>query len=956
MPTMLRQMLSRVTSDRRLKDRSRFRRRLRPDLVMLEDRITPTSVIVTGLSPTFGPTGGGTLVTINGTGLAGATGVEFGKMAAAIVSVTSSAITAYSPEGTGIADVTVTTPAGTSATSPADQFGYVSTISGISPTDGALSGGTLVTITGTGFTNATGVDFGEMAAAIASITSTTITAYSPAGTGTVGVSVIAPGGPSPASPSDIFTYIAAPTVSGLNPTAGPAAGGTMVTITGTGLTGATAVDFGTNPVMIASVSDTSITADSPAGAGTVNVTVTTPLGTSPVSTADQFTYAPTISSISPTFGLTTGNTLVTITGTGFASVTAVDFGTQAATIVSISATSIAVDSPPGSGSVPVFVSTPSEESVTLPPIAFTYAGAIVSAVRPSLGLAAGNTPVTITGAGLANATQVDFGTTPGTIVSRSATSILVNSPGGAGTVNVTVNTAQGPSLVSTADQFNYLPAPAISSISPALGPTSGGTLVTITGTGFTGASAVDFGTKAATIVSGSVSLTSIVVYSPPGSNGVSVSVTTPSGVSLTEPSVEFAYVALPTVTAVSPAFGPAAGDIQVTITGIGFTNASEVDFGTIPGTIVSVSASSITADSPSGVGTVDVTVTTPSGKSAILPADQFTNVGAPTISSISPASGAATGGSLVTIKGTNLAYLAAIDFGTRPVTTVFSDSATQIILASPVAPSFGPVNVSVNAPGGTSAPTPADSFDYFSNAAIAPVVSGITPKYGAPAGGTVVTITGTCFESSTPAVVYFGSTLATGVTVLSATKISAVSPVGTGPVDVTVITLGGPSATSPADLFTYTMDGPSVLGVQLFVYRAAPTSVVIDFNGPLDASTAQNVSNYQIVGPGGSRIKVKSVNYNPVMKCVTLVLAERLKLRTTYRLTINGTTSIGLKNPDELLLDGAGTGQPGSNYVTTIATSNLAGPVSERPIAPVVKAKARMVVVRLQTTLHRHAR
>ena len=64
-----------------------------------------------------------------------------------------------------------------------------------------------------------------------------------------------------------------------------------MTITGTGFTGATAVDFGTTPATnFTVVSDTTITADSPAGTGTVDVTVTTPAGTSATSAADQFTY------------------------------------------------------------------------------------------------------------------------------------------------------------------------------------------------------------------------------------------------------------------------------------------------------------------------------------------------------------------------------------------------------------------------------------------------------------------------------------------------------------------------------------------------------------------------------------------------------------------------------------------------------------------------------------------
>jgi len=85
---------------------------------------------------------------------------------------------------------------------------------------------------------------------------------------------------------------AAPTVTGLSPTSGPAAGGTSVTITGTNFTGATAVDFGTTAATTFTVgSDTSITATSPAGTGVVDVTVTTPGGKSTTSTNDQFTYA-----------------------------------------------------------------------------------------------------------------------------------------------------------------------------------------------------------------------------------------------------------------------------------------------------------------------------------------------------------------------------------------------------------------------------------------------------------------------------------------------------------------------------------------------------------------------------------------------------------------------------------------------------------------------------------------
>jgi hypothetical protein len=82
----------------------------------------------------------------------------------------------------------------------------------------------------------------------------------------------------------------APTVTGVAPNSGPAAGGTAITITGTNFTGATAVYFGTAPASFTFNNATSITAASPVGTGTVDITVTTPSGTSAASAADQFTY------------------------------------------------------------------------------------------------------------------------------------------------------------------------------------------------------------------------------------------------------------------------------------------------------------------------------------------------------------------------------------------------------------------------------------------------------------------------------------------------------------------------------------------------------------------------------------------------------------------------------------------------------------------------------------------
>ena len=914
---------------------------------------------VSGLTPTSGPSAGGTLVTITGFGFTGASAVDFGATPATNLTVVSdTTITATSPAGAGSVNVTVTTPGGKSATSPADLFTYGLAVSGIRPSAGPVGGGTLVTITGSGFTGATSVNFGTTPATnLTVVNDTTITADSPAGTGTVNVTVTTPAGTSSASSADLFTYGLA--VTGLSPSAGPVGGGTLVTITGSGFTGATAVDFGTTPATSFTVNnDTTITAASPAStAGTVNVTVTTPAGTSARSPANVFTYGVTVSRLSPTSGPLVGGTLVTITGTGFIGATAVNFGTTPATSFTVvSNSTITVDSPAGTGAVNVTVTTPNGTSAITTADQFTYAAVpTVAGLTPTLGSQLGGTVVSIIGNGFTGATTVSFGTTLATnltVVSNSL--ITVQSPAGIGVVDVTVTTPGGTSATSPADRFTYTVAPTVAGLSPSAGPKVGGTLVTLVGSGFTGATAVDFGTAPATSLT-VVSDNMLTVISPPGTGTVNVTVTTPAGTSTTSAATQFTYS--PTVTGLSPTSGPVGGGTLVTITGLAFTGATAVDFGTTPATSFTVvSDTTITAESPAGTGTVDVTVTTPAGSSATSSADLFSYVSVPIVTGLSPASGSGAGGTHVTITGSGFTGATAVHFGTSSVITLVSETDTQLVVFSPVATTLGAVDVTVTTPGGTSATSPADLFFYSAQGAVAPRVSAISPQFGSPGGGTLVTITGSGYSPGGSATVFFGQTAATNVTIISPTTITARSPAGTGAVNVTVVTFGGPSNTSPADVFTYTVDGPQVTSVQRFGFHAQPTSLVINFNGPLDPSPAQKVSNYRIVAPNGHRITVRSAIYNSASDSVTLILAQQLVLRKTYRLTINGTAPSGLTNPEGLLLDGAGTGQPGSNFVTTITKSNLAGSASQRPTAAIVKAKARELIMRAKLALHKHAR
>ena len=126
--------------------------------------------------------------------------------------------------------VTVSTPGGTSATSAADEYTYIPapTVTKVEPTSGPAAGGTTVTITGTNLTCASEVKFGSSkATALKAESPTQVTATSPAGSGTVDVTVSTPGGQSATSAADEYTYIPAPTVLQVEPTSGPAAGGTQ---------------------------------------------------------------------------------------------------------------------------------------------------------------------------------------------------------------------------------------------------------------------------------------------------------------------------------------------------------------------------------------------------------------------------------------------------------------------------------------------------------------------------------------------------------------------------------------------------------------------------------------------------------------------------------------------------------------------------------------------------------
>ncbi|MFE9310697.1 IPT/TIG domain-containing protein [Streptomyces sp. NPDC088353] len=228
----------------------------------------------------------------------------------------------------------------------------------ISPNQGSTGGGTLVTITGTNLSNTSAVLFGtKPATSVTNVSPTQVTAVSPSGAGSVGVTLTTPGGTS--NPVSFF-YVGAPFKSSLSTSSGPLAGGNTITVNGTGLSTATSVSFGGNSATPTVNSDSSISVVVPAGtaAGPVSVTVTTAGGSN---NGLSYTYIddPTIVTVNPTSGPTSGGTAVTITGTNLGTASSVTFGGTAAPFSVISATTLSAVTPPGTaGAVDVVVTNP----------------------------------------------------------------------------------------------------------------------------------------------------------------------------------------------------------------------------------------------------------------------------------------------------------------------------------------------------------------------------------------------------------------------------------------------------------------------------------------------------------------------------------------------------------------------------------------------------------------------
>ncbi|MER5430680.1 IPT/TIG domain-containing protein [Streptomyces sp. NPDC002588] len=810
--------------------------------------LLPAVPTVGGVAPGTAPTGGGTLVTVTGTGFTGATAVTLAGTPVVSFTVvddaTISAVTAESVPATG--PVAVTTPAGTAS---GGVFSYLAprpTVIGVEPSSGPTSGGTLLTITGSGFDGATAVVIAGVPAAsftvdddstISTITATT--APSPSGRTSGDVEVVTDGG---AGFGGSFTYLVpvTPTVGGVTPPSGPTDGGTQVTVTGSGFTGATAVVIAGVPAADFTVDDdttiTATTATAPPDGITGPVAVTTKGGTS---VGGGFAYLipvlPTVGAVEPSSGSTDGGTSVTVTGSGFTGATAVSFGGVPALGFSVldDTTLLATTPAHPAGSVTVAVTTPEG---TRSGGGFSYLVPVtptVGGIAPPSGPTDGGTQVTVTGSGFTGATAVVIAGVPAAdfTVDDDTTITATTNPASPASGPVAVTTSAG---TGSGGSFTYAaPVPEVSGIAPAAGSTAGGIPVVVTGSGFTGATAVTVAGVPVTryVVTSDTVIDAIVAAAPgPVSGPVTVTVNGSTG-----SGGAFAYLApaLPVVATVDALTGPTGGGTQVIITGSGFTGATAVSFGGASALDFSVpdDTTILATTPPHPAGTVTVGVTTPAGTGSGGSHTYLVPV-VPTVTGIAPSSGTADGGTQVTITGTGLTGTTAITVAGTPVAGfAVIDDTTVSAFTTPSDPIAGPVTVTTD--GGTA------SGGVFAYLAPPPVVSGVLPSSGLTHGGLEVTITGSGFTGATE--VLIAGVPAESFTVEDDTVITAVTDETPTPASGAVIVTAN-GGTGAGGFFDYLAVPPVVTGILpssgLTTGGTVVTIAGVDFTGTTDVTIA----------------------------------------------------------------------------------------------------------------------
>ena len=735
------------------------------------------------------------------------------------------------PAGTGIGlvDVTVISTGKPQTATCGACFEYVPpppdpTVTGVVPGQGDVAGGDRVIITGTDFEPSATVFFGKdplwaQSSRVIYLDTRTLeveTPPEPAGQpGTVDVRVDLPGRFPAIFPGGFRYVFTSCSVASVTPPTGTTLGGETVTILGSGFDPSALVDFGgvmaTNATWISS-SEIQVASPPRATPDTVDVTVSSP--TAVCSLPGAYSYSLpmglcALDSVSPGGGSLGGGDTVTITGADFEVSPdpdpIVEFGSGGVWAASPTVTNpddgvtLMAVTPPWGQAEKVDVRVTNQTSGLSCTLvgAFEYLGpgiCVLTSVTPSTGSPIGGDVVRIVGAGLdPNPVQILFGSTEadlGTFFWIDANTVDIETPPvpSEGLFDVTyVN--PGPSACFLPGGFEYRFPPTsctITAVIPPMGPRTGGTWVTITGTNFPPDVRVFFdGTQANPNLTRVIDPSTIETVTP-GTLRVRcvdvlvVGLSSGASCSLTD---GYCYTSGCTLADVTPANGSMAGGEIVTITGSDFDPGGSVRFGTnfAPWTNFIDSTRIEAMTPPSAVsGPVEVKIF---GSAAVQCSliDGYTydagTGGACTVSAVLPAQGPAQGGGIVDVIGSGFEGAPVppgVLFGFNPSPNVIWVSDAQLQVEVPNALFAGGVDVTVvNDSGSTCTLSQGYIYDPLPTCNTSCTIDSVLPDGGPPLGGNPVQIAGTGFCDGSR--VWFGPTRVGG-SVRSDTEIIVFAP------------------------------------------------------------------------------------------------------------------------------------------------------------------------------------
>ncbi|CAM9095296.1 unnamed protein product [Chrysoparadoxa australica] len=766
------------------------------------------AISVTLVEPSLGSTKGGTAVTVRGSGFQDDPNLacffgESGCVDAMYISETE--VTCTTPEAAGEAGAV---PFGVSVNG-ADvalsyqRFEYMADPSflSVTPTSGPLQGGTAVSLTGEGFvdSDALGCRFGEEEAPAVWVSSSLVMCRVPAAqaAGTIPVELTL-NGHGYYSDGMLFTYYPEPVLLELSPSLGLATGGSEIKITGEGFhfSPNLTARFGQTDVPAVYYSATEVICETPpASPGVVAVSVSSNGADFPASSLEfAFEAGAQLEAVSPSQGSVSGGMKVSIYGYGFLDNAELSCsfgaaGTVAGVYVSESEITCVTPAAEGAGAVIVGVSM-NRASLASGVAKFSYIGdASVLSITPTSGPMSGGTDVLVEGANFVDSDNLScsFGglIAAGRWISEHAIRCSSPSVSSAQTVDLLV-TLNGVEFAPASASFSYYENPVVQSMEPASGPSTGGTPLTITGTGFRWSPSLTVRFGLSEVPAAFLSSTSIACVTPAGLVGpAAVSVTLNSADlspadELDGTQQQFIYTAHATVSSVVPAATSMLGGRLVRVYGSGFSISDGLachfgDAPPVPAMLITESELTCTAPAAAAAGLVQLAVSL-DGTTLSTEKMEFAYLQIPVVDRLSPSEASADAESAVRVWGEGFGEEEAWEciFGSAHMAGYWVSSAAVECIAPPHASSEEatvPFELAVN---GFTVGTTGVDFTYTCSAG-----STIEPTSGSSAGGTVVTVTGSNFDSSRSWHCWFGDEAVPALALRDST-LQCVSPRATG--------------------------------------------------------------------------------------------------------------------------------------------------------------------------------